>query len=256
VDGRRDPTVPESRAIMGVDAARERNAAKLPRGASAIKFSWKCGLNSTDRIRPVSNRSYPDEDRELVARCQEGDSIAFEELVRKYQQTVMNLAYHYIGNRNEVEDAAQKIFMKVYFSLPKFDNRRPFFPWLYRIAINQCYDELRKVRRKMTHTFSELSLEDAASVERLISHGEAPAHSDENRQELHTLLRKMLDQLPAPQRLAIVLRDLEVIPYAQLALVLKCSEQTARLKVFRARLRLKTLMEKALQKQNRLPRGK
>ena len=204
----------------------------------------------------MSHHSYPDEDRELVTRCQEGDTIAFEELVRKYQQTVLNLAFHYIGNRNEVEDAAQKIFMKVYFSLPRFDNRRPFFPWLYRIAINQCYDELRKSRRQMTHTFSELSLEDAASIERLISHGEAPAHTDENRQELYTLLRKMLDQLPAQQRLAIVLRDLEMIPYAQMALVLKCSEQAARLKVFRARVRLKTLLERALQKQSRPPRSK
>jgi RNA polymerase sigma-70 factor (ECF subfamily) len=192
----------------------------------------------------------------LVARCQEGDSIAFEELVRKYQQTVLNLAHHYIGNRNEAEDAAQKIFMKVYFSLAKFDNRRPFLPWLYRIAINQCYDELRKARRQVTHTFSELSLEDAASIERLVSHGGAPAHSDEDRQELHTLLRKMLDQLPARQRLAIVLRDLEMVPYAQMALVFKCSEQAARLKVFRARARLKTLLQRALQKRNRAPRAR
>jgi RNA polymerase sigma-70 factor (ECF subfamily) len=204
----------------------------------------------------VLKRSYPDEDGELVARCQKGDTLAFEELVRKYQQTVLNLAYHYIGNRNEIEDAAQKIFMKLYFSLPRFDNRRPFFPWLYRIAINQCYDELRKARRQLTHTFTELSLEDAATVERLISQSEMPAHSEENRQELHTLLRKMLNQLPAPQRLAIVLRDLEVIPYAQMALVMKCSEQAARLKVFRARARLKTLMERALQRTKHPSRDK
>jgi len=204
----------------------------------------------------VWNQSSPDEDRDLVARCQKGDSAAFEELVRKYQQTILNLAYHYIGNRNEVEDAAQKVFVKVYFSLVRFDNHRPFFPWLYRIAINQCYDELRKVRRQVTHTFSELSLEDASSVDRLISQGEAAPHAEENRQELHGLLYRMLDQLPDQQRLAIVLRDIESIPYAQMASVLKCSEQAARLKVFRARARLKTLMEKALQKQNRQPAGR
>jgi RNA polymerase sigma-70 factor (ECF subfamily) len=190
----------------------------------------------------------PDEDRELVARCRKGDSLAFEELVRKYQQTVLNLAYHYIGYRNDVEDVAQKVFTKIYFSLPKFDVRRPFFPWLYRIAINQCYDELRRIRRQKLYTFSDLSLEEAGSVEKLINQNEVSPASDENREELRALLHRMLDQMPDQQRLAIVLRDIEAIPYNKMAEILKCTEQAARLKVFRARARLKILMEKALHK--------
>ena len=191
---------------------------------------------------------YPDDDRKLVTRCQKGDSLAFEELVRKYQQTVFNIAYHYVGYKSEVEDVAQKIFTKIYFSLPKFDLQRPFFPWLYRIAINQCYDELRRIRRQKTHTFSELSLEDTSSIENLISQNEVSTFPDEDRQEMQALLQKMLNQLPDQQRLAIVLRDLEAIPYSKIAEILKCTEQAARLKVFRARARLKTLVEKAIQR--------
>jgi len=193
-----------------------------------------------------------DEDRKLVAQCRARDPLAFEELVRKYQQTILNLAYHYIGYRNEVEDVAQQIFTKVYFALPKFDERRPFFPWLYRIALNQCYDELRRIRRQKIHTFSELSLDDASSIENLISQNEASPVADENRQELHRLLYRMLEKLPEQQRLAIVLRDLEAIPYEKMAEILKCTEQAARLKVFRARVRLKTLMEKALHNRRQL----
>jgi RNA polymerase sigma-70 factor, ECF subfamily len=196
----------------------------------------------------VWQESYPDDDRKLVERCQKGDSLAFEELVRKYQQTIFNLAYHYVGYRNEVEDVAQKIFTKVYFSLPKFDLQRPFFPWLYRIAINQCYDELRRIRRQKTHTFTELNLEETSSIENLLRQNEIPPTPDEDRHELRALLKRMLDQLPDQQRLAIVLRDLEVIPYSKIAETLKCTEQAARLKVFRARARLKTLMERALHK--------
>jgi RNA polymerase sigma-70 factor, ECF subfamily len=190
----------------------------------------------------------PDDDRKLVGRCQEGDPLAFEELVHKYQQTVFNLAYHYMGSRNDVEDVAQKIFTKSYISLPKFDLQRPFFPWLYRIAINQCYDELRRIRRQKIHTFSELSLEETGSIEKLISQHDPPQIADEDRHEMQALLRKMLNQLPDQQRLAIVLRDLETIPYSKIAEILKCTEQAARLKVFRARARLKTLMERTLQK--------
>lgn len=194
--------------------------------------------------------SCPDEDKELAARSKQGDPHAFEELVRKYQQVILNLAYHYVGWRDEIEDIAQKIFSKVYFSLPKFDIRRPFFPWLYRIAINQCYDELRRAKRQKVRTFSELSIDETGSIEKLISQNEIPAASDENRQELHALLHRMLDQLPSHQRMAIVLRDIELIPYVEMAEILKCTEQAARLKVFRARIRLKTLMEKALQKKD------
>ena len=191
---------------------------------------------------------YADEDRELVSRCQKGDSLAFEELVRKYQQTVLNLAYHYLGYQNDIEDVAQKIFTKIYFSLPKFDIRRPFFPWLYRIAINQCYDELRRIRRLKIRTFSELSSEETNNIENLISQQEIAPVADEDRREMQALLNRMLDQLPAQQRLAVVLRDIEAIPYSKMAEILKCTEQAARLKVFRARARLKTLVEKALKK--------
>ncbi len=194
-----------------------------------------------------------DEDKKLVAQSKEGDPLAFEELVRKYQQVILNLAYHYIGRRDEIEDIAQKIFSKVYFSLAKFDIRRPFFPWLYRIAINQCYDELRRAKRQRVRTFSELSYEETSSVERLMSQNEMASPSDHDRQELHALLHKILNQLPSHQKMAIVLRDIEMIPYVEMAGILKCTEQAARLKVFRARIRLKTLMEKALQKQDHSP---
>lgn len=190
------------------------------------------------------NESSPEEDRELVARCRDGDSHAFEDLIRKYQQPVFNLVYHHIGLRGDVEDVAQKIFIKIYFSLPKFDIRRPFFPWLYRIAINQCYDELRHIRRRKTYTFSELNLEDSASIEKMLSSADPAFHSDQSRREMQTLLQKILSQLSDHQRKVIILRDIEGFPYSEMALILKCSEQAARLKVFRARNKLKNILKK------------
>ncbi|MCL2877553.1 MAG: sigma-70 family RNA polymerase sigma factor [Acidobacteria bacterium] len=189
-----------------------------------------------------------DEDRLLIAECRNGDARAFEKLVYKYQQTILNLAYHYIGSRNDVEDVAQKIFTKVYFSIPKFDERRPFFPWLYRIAINQCYDELRRLRRRRVHSFSELSIEDAAHIEKLISQDKLPLESEEKEREMYSILQKVLNQLPEQQKLSIVLRDIEGVSYRKMSEILNCTEQVARLKVFRARVRLKALVEKALRK--------
>jgi RNA polymerase sigma-70 factor (ECF subfamily) len=196
----------------------------------------------------VWKESSPDEDSSLIARCQEGDPLAFEELVLKYQQSIANLVYHYIGHKDDVEDIAQKIFVKIYFSLPKFDIKRPFFPWLYRIAINQCYDELRQIKRRRTYTFSELNLEDSNSIENLICQTELSVRSGEERADLQALLSKILGQLPDHQRKVIILRDIEAIPYVEIAGILKCTEQAARLKVFRARNRLKKMLEKVLPK--------
>ncbi len=187
-------------------------------------------------------------DFELIARCQNGDEGAFEELVRKYGHRVFSLVYHYMPCQNDVEDIAQKIFSKIYFSLSKFDNTRPFFPWIYQIAINQCYDELRHSRRNRTRTFSELNLAEIDNIERLIKQGNPPEASEPDRRELCTLLHKMLDQLPDRDRIAIGLRDLESVPYGKMADVLQCTEKAARSRVHRARIRLRKLMERAIGK--------
>ncbi len=191
---------------------------------------------------------YSDDDSDLIRRCKKGDESAFEEIVRKYQQTVFNVVYHNIGHRGDVEDVAQKIFTKVYFSLSKFDDNRPFFPWLYRIAINQCYDELRRLRRQKVRTFTELNLEDTDRIEALVSQNEIPPSSPQDSKEIHALLLKLLGGLPDRQKMAIVLRDFEDVSYERMAEILNCTEQAARLKVFRARSRLKQLVERALRR--------
>ncbi len=189
-----------------------------------------------------------EDDRELVGRCQRGEERAFEELVLKYQQTIFNVVHHNMGYRAEVEDVAQKIFSKVYFSLPKFDNKRPFFPWLYRIAINQCYDELRRSRRRRVRTFTELSMDESDAIEKMASRPDSVPVTQEDSRELHELLHKMLDQIPEQQKAALVMRDLEEVPYEKMAEIMQCTEQAARLKVFRARTRLRDLMERALRR--------
>ena len=192
--------------------------------------------------------SYPDEDHDLIARCKTGDERAFEDLVHKYQQTVFNLVFHHLGHRADLEDVAQKVFIKVYLSLGRFDNKRPFFPWLYRIVRNQCYDELRQLRRSKVRTFTDLNLEEVETIERLIGQGEVAPRSDDERKEMHDLLFTLLDRLPEKQRTAVILRDLEEIPYDKMAQTLGWTEQAARLKVFRGRARLKELMERALRR--------
>jgi RNA polymerase sigma factor (sigma-70 family) len=82
-------------------------------------------------------------DEKLIARSLTGDESAFESLVRKYHKRIISIVYQIIGNKQEAEDVAQEVFIKVFYKLKDFNPEYPFYAWLYRIAINRCYDYLR-----------------------------------------------------------------------------------------------------------------
>jgi RNA polymerase sigma-70 factor, ECF subfamily len=198
-----------------------------------------------------------EEDRELITRCKAGDESAFESLVHRYERELFHLVSWNVGSTGEAEDIVQDVFTKVYFSLSKFDNDRPFYPWLRRVAINQCYDELRKVRRRRILKFTELNDQDARVIERLMAvpQNEPPVSAPAGGEELPSLMQRVLDRLPEKQRMAIVLRDFKQVPYEEMAGMMQCSKQAVRLKVFRARARLRTLLVKALRRQEKLSRA-
>src|SRR3981189_2851608 len=84
------------------------------------------------------------DDRELVSRSQQEAQEAFEELVRRHQHRVFAVAGGILRRREDVEDIAQQVFVKAYFSLKRFDQRAAFSTWLYKITVNECWDLLRK----------------------------------------------------------------------------------------------------------------
>jgi len=198
-----------------------------------------------------------DEDKNLISRCQAGDESAFESLVVKYQRELFHLVSWNVGSAAEAEDIVQDILSKVYFSLAKFDNDRPFYPWLRRVAINQCYDELRRVRRRKILKFTELNDQDTRLIERLMSvpQAEPSSPTPSNGEEMRSLMQKVLERLPEKQRMAIVLRDFRQVSYEEMAETMRCSKQAVRLKVFRARARLRTLITKAVRRQEKLHQG-
>jgi RNA polymerase sigma-70 factor (ECF subfamily) len=198
-----------------------------------------------------------EEDRQMIRRCQAGDESAFECLVHKYQRELFHLVSWNVGSAAEAEDLVQEIPCKVYFSLGKFDNDRPFYPWLRRVAINQCFDELRRVRRRRILRFTELNEQETRTLERLMAtpQTESAAPAQTSGEELRSLMQKILERLPEKQKMAIVLRDLKQIPYEEMADIMKCSKQAVRLKVFRARARLRTLITRALRRREKLSFG-
>ena len=182
------------------------------------------------------------QDRTLISRTQNGDHIAFEELVQKYRHQLLNIVCWHAGPAADTDDILQAILCKVYFSLKKFDINRPFYPWLRRIAVNRCFDERRRLRRRKTMTFAELGL-DAPNAEAETPLSFSCSHyANEKRDDLSDMLAVALRHLPGDYQQVLVLHYLEQLPYEEIASVLDCSPQAARVKACRARAALRRIL--------------
>ena len=111
------------------------------------------------RKRTEAAEKAASEERVLVRRAQAGDVAAYEELLAKHQQRVFAVVGGILRHREDVEDVAQQVFVKAYFSLKRFDLRSAFGTWLYKIAVNECWDYLRKKKVRRLVYESDLSEE-------------------------------------------------------------------------------------------------
>jgi len=187
-------------------------------------------------------------DRELIQRCQQGDQTAFEALVKKHERRVFGLVYQQVRQPNEVEDIAQEIFTKIYFSLPQFRVGASFEAWMYRITINHCYDHLRKRKREPQVRETQLGDEEAALFEQLGSVTQSPHWDISKRLELRQTAEKLLGLLPPRDRALLVLKEIEDLSIEELTQVFKSSTSAIKLRLFRARNLLRAAYEKTRRK--------
>src|SRR6266705_6823349 len=96
-------------------------------------------------------------DFELITRAQKGDSAAFNEIVLAYRRRILGTISRLIGRPEDVEDVAQEVFLRLYFSLEQLRTPEVFEPWLYRLTVNACYDYLRRARRRPESRMADLS---------------------------------------------------------------------------------------------------
>ncbi len=167
----------------------------------------------------------------LVERCRQGDELAWEALVRRYQGRVFALAYHYLGNREEARDVAQESFIRVYRGLDGFHGDS-FLAWLVTITRNCCFDRLRhlKVRPALDGAPLDEQLETAG-------HGPGP-ETTTLAQERRRLLYRALDRMTEINREIIMLKDIQGLKQSEIADALSLPLGTVKTRSHRARLEL------------------
>jgi RNA polymerase sigma-70 factor (ECF subfamily) len=181
-----------------------------------------------------------DPDAALMLRVKQGDREAFEALVEKYKQPVMNLVYRTLSDATEAEDLAQHVFLQVYKSAYRYEVSAKFSTWIFTIARNLCLNE---IRRRSRHPADSL---DQASAE----HEDLPARQFEDVKtysppdtllhgELEAKIEDALRELPENQRTAIQLCRNEELSYDDIAETLKCSVSAVKSLIHRGRETLK-----------------
>ena len=177
------------------------------------------------------------DDRELVSRAQSGDKEAFEELVRRHQHRVFAVAGGILRRREDVEDIAQQVFVKAYFSLKRFDQRAAFSTWLYKITVNECWDLLRKKKVRPLLYESDLSEEQAlqfSASERL----ESGAQDVSDKLETQQQVERLLQGLDERDRMMLILKEVEGFAIEEIAEILDLNANTVKVRLFRARRRI------------------
>ena len=185
---------------------------------------------------------YPDVSPEVVAAAQQGDDAAFARIVEHYQRAVFALAWRMTHDAAAAEDFAQEVFLRLWRKFHTFDPRRPLRPWLLRLATNVCINALKK------HTVATSSLhigEDDEAPWEPPSHRPGPVRLAEGR-ELARRLEDAIGQLPDDYRLVVTLRHLEGLSYEEISDVLGWPLGTVKVRLFRARERLRRMLGPAL----------
>lgn len=173
-------------------------------------------------------------DQALVERVQQGDKRAFDILVLKYQNKIIQLAYRYVHDHDEALDVAQEAFIKAYRSLDNFRGESAFFTWIYRIAINTAKNHLVASGRRPPRT--DLDAQEAEQYDGAEGLREyaTPEHVV-LRDELKETIADAIGELPEDLRTAITLRELEGLSYEEIAQAMDCPIGTVRSRIFRAR---------------------
>ncbi|WP_258535005.1 RNA polymerase sigma factor SigM [Streptomyces sp. PT12] len=175
-------------------------------------------------------------DKELLQRHVDGDANAFTELVHRHRDRLWAVALRTLGDREEAADALQDALISAFRAAHTFRGQAAVTTWLHRITVNACLDRARKAKSRRTYPMPEQE-----RLETLLDPHES-AEAPAERTDLRRELREALDKLPAEQRAALVLVDMQGYPVAEAASILETPVGTVKSRCARARARLLPLL--------------
>jgi RNA polymerase sigma-70 factor (ECF subfamily) len=187
-------------------------------------------------------------DSELVKRAQRGNTAAFEELVKRYEHKVYNIAYRMLSNEEEAKDALQDTFIRAYRFIKKFKGDSSFYTWLYRITTNVCLTRLKRRQGKDNVT---VSLDEPVQDEEdMIRELPDVKHTPEilfERKQTQQAIQTAISELPSDYRSVVVLRDLQGLSNKEVSKALQLSIAAVKSRLHRGRVFLRKKLSKYIE---------
>jgi RNA polymerase sigma-70 factor (ECF subfamily) len=168
-------------------------------------------------------------DEKLVEQAKQGDREAYSELVRRYRQRIYQTIYRFTQNHSDTDDLAQETFLQGYKALNHFRQKSGFYTWIFRVAVNQALNFLKKRKKERGREEYE---------ENLLGLEQSPISSPESvsvTREFGERLNEAVDSLPLPYRSSFILVAFQGMTHGEAARILGCSENTVSWRMHRAR---------------------
>ncbi len=182
-------------------------------------------------------------DPETIERARGGDDAAFNEIVQAYRKRILGAIARIIGRPEDVEDVAQEVFVRLYFSLDQLRAPQVFEPWLYRLTVNAAYDYLRKQRRRSESRMADLSEQQIVAAD--AAAGSRASEEAARRAKVREAAQALLAQVSEEDRILLVLKEVEGLTLKELEKIYKVNENALKVRLFRARQRVLKAYEKA-----------
>ena len=175
-------------------------------------------------------------DFEVIRKAQGGDATAFNEIVLAYRKRILGTITRLIARQEDVEDVAQEVFLRLYFSLDQLRTAEVFEPWLYRLTVNAAYDYLRKQRRRQEYRMSDLSEQQVMMADAVA--GGKVEHDEQQQKKVREAVDSLLGAVSEADRILLMLKEVEGLSLKELEKVYKVNENALKVRLFRARQRV------------------
>lgn len=175
-------------------------------------------------------------DFELIQRARDGDDPAFNEIVLAYRKRILGTIARLIGRPEDVEDVAQEVFLRLYYSLDQLRTPEVFEPWLYRLTVNAAYDYLRRQKRRSESRMSDLSEQQVVMADAAAG-GEA-RQEDDRRTKIREFVHSLLEAVSREDRVLLLLKEVEGLSLKELEKIYGINENALKVRLFRARQRV------------------
>jgi RNA polymerase sigma-70 factor, ECF subfamily len=175
-------------------------------------------------------------EQQLIENAKEGNTAAFNQVVLAYRKRILGTISRLIGRPEDVEDVAQEVFVRLYYSLDQLRSAEVFEPWLYRLTVNASYDYLRRIKRRHESRMADMT--EAQVVMADSAAGGRRSEEDEQKSEVREFVNALFAQVSEEDRILLTLKEVEGLSLKELEQVYNTNENALKVRLFRARQRV------------------